>query len=62
MKKFVKMRSWHVAKDQYATLCGKQYRTIDDIIVRPESENLPLTEKSCETCLRLLERELDLTD
>lgn len=56
MMKYVRIRSWHViltptrAFDTYRTRCG---RTVTTTAVTNE---LPLDEKSCETCLRLDER------
>lgn len=51
--RFVKVASWHVVKtptrafNTYRTLCGLTVETLD---IRPE---LDLSERSCETCLRL---------
>ena len=51
--KYVRIRSWHVvltptrAFDTYRTYCGRTVTT------RDTSADLPLDEKSCETCLRL---------
>jgi len=51
--KYVKIRSWHLvayharAFQTFRTRCGRTVRSFD---TAPE---LPLDEKSCETCLRL---------
>jgi len=52
---WVKVKSWHVLKYRYTeghggrTLCGL-WADAD----KPRSDDLFLTEKSCETCLRLM--------
>jgi len=49
---WVKIRSWHVLRDDgLATLCGRQAN--GDIV-----DTLP-AEKSCETCLRIVARQDD---
>ena len=56
--KWIKLRSWHRILtptrmfDTYRTYCGRT------IVGNPLPE-LPLDEKSCETCLRLVAREED---
>jgi hypothetical protein len=54
--KWVKIKSWHAVKDEVGifgahTFCG---RYADG----PQAEDLP-SEKSCETCLRLVARQQD---
>lgn len=56
--KWVKIRSWH-AVESYSrigsvrTVCGRWTSANPQVV-----EDLP-TEKSCETCLRIVTRELD---
>lgn len=49
---YVRVRSWHVVKhtrlDSYGTLCGRYVGWPATV-----TDDLPLDEKSCETCLRL---------
>lgn len=48
MDRFVKLRSWHILRDdRNATLCGRPVTDPDT------SADMPLDEKSCETCLRI---------
>ena len=55
--KYVKIRSWHLvatptrAFQTFRTRCGRTVKSFD---TAPE---LPLDEKSCETCLRLAARD-----
>ena len=52
--KWIKIRSWHLAVidlgDRYLTRCGRT-------VLGDTLSELPLDEKSCETCLRLAERD-----
>lgn len=52
MQMWVKIESWHLEKDDESgeSWCGRDL--VDAPVERYEPE-LPLSEKSCETCLRL---------
>ena len=58
MDKWVRIRSWHIvlthtrAFDTYRTLCGRTVTTTDT------RDDLPGDEKSCESCLRHVVREV----
>jgi hypothetical protein len=50
--KWAKIKSWHIVVidlgDAYLTRCGRRATTADVAV------DLPMDEKSCETCLRLV--------
>jgi len=46
---WVKHLSWHVVSVMGRTRCGRLWTDTD-----PRSDDLPLGEKSCETCARLI--------
>lgn len=67
---FVKIRSWHAIVMTYRggavkTRCGRGPLSIQgtlaggDQTVHPTADVLPLGEKSCETCTRLVVHDMD---
>jgi hypothetical protein len=57
---YVKLASWHITRPGQAhlTLCGQSARAHPDLAKRQRQINgyateLPMGEKSCESCLRL---------
>jgi hypothetical protein len=57
MKRYVKLRSWHIQDTRYErprTLCGRGSATAAD--TRPD---LPMTERSCESCFRIFTRRME---
>jgi hypothetical protein len=61
---FVRIVSWHVVAMTYRsgdvkTRCGRRVKVVGSLSTtpgptRPTSEDLPLDESSCESCLRLI--------
>jgi hypothetical protein len=49
---WVKIRSWHAVGKGGDTRCGRQFWAD-----APSAFDLPMGEKSCETCLRWLKRD-----
>lgn len=44
---YVKIRSWHIAKDGLSAVCGKPYA-----VMAPKSNTFG-NEKTCESCFRI---------
>ena len=59
--RYVKVRSWHRVDvegrelEEAYTRCGR----LVNLVARETAERLPLGAKSCETCLRLADRDDD---
>lgn len=56
MPKYVAIQAWHIISHPfgtgYVTRCGRQS-------AGPTTDELPLDQKSCETCLRLKQHDAD---
>jgi hypothetical protein len=48
---WVKIKSWHILREAGETLCGRPVA-----VPCPTSTHMLMDEKSCETCLRVHER------